>query len=97
MMKIVLLTVALIGLSLSPVIGFAKDGGRPSSNNSTGVSSTHPPTTTTAVAAKSKNNGNTNSGQSYLKYTFGTVFTTKGAVAQKGTVGNQTQHSNSRH
>ena len=77
MMKIVLLTVALIGLSLSAVIGFSKDGGRPSSNNSTGVNSTHPPTTTTAVAAKNKNNGNTNSGQNYLKYNFGTVFTTK--------------------
>lgn len=76
-MKIVLLTLALIGLSLSATIGFAKDGGRPSSNNPTGANSTHPTTTTTAVAAKSKNNGNSNSGQNYLKYKFGTVFTTK--------------------
>jgi hypothetical protein len=39
MMKIVLLTVALIGLSLTAMIGFAKDGGHSSSNNSTGANS----------------------------------------------------------
>jgi len=76
MMKIVLLTVALIGLCLSAVTGFAKDGGRPSSNNPTGVNSTHPPTTATAVPLR-KSSGNTTSGQNYLKYKFGTVFTTK--------------------
>jgi hypothetical protein len=40
MMKIAILTVALIGLSLSATPGFAKGGGHSSSNNSTGANST---------------------------------------------------------
>lgn len=39
-MKIAILTVALIGLSLSATPGFAKDGVHSSSNNSTGANST---------------------------------------------------------
>jgi hypothetical protein len=35
--KIAILTVALIGLSLSATLGFAKDGGHSSSNNSAGA------------------------------------------------------------
>ena len=66
MMKVVMLTAALICLSLSATIGFAKDGGCPGGNNSTGANSTHnSPATTTGVAAKDKNNGNTGSGKTY--------------------------------